>query len=248
MKTTINIQNVRNWIKEVFETHKINLRIHKDFPKYRLIEIMLPYIDLYSKSQYYMNINKSDRAYRTLHYKLHKFKAFNPNFGRQKIEIKKIYNAKTNKYSKEKIVSFNDNYPRFEEPDTFSFLKNHSDIIYDIRIREPILPSTPILNTDSSEEEEEEEAELLFDEMEEETEEETEIEENKKFGRNIDTIIFEDFKTRKLQKKIYNIFKNREKDIVDKSNDDKINKYLNEMKKSIDKSILRDDKLNDILK
>lgn len=162
-KTNINIHNIRDWIKEVFETHKLNLKIHKDFPRYRLIEIMLPYIDLYNKSQYYMNTNKSERAYRSLHYKLHHFIEFNPNFGRQKIEIKQVYSiVKNSKFIKEKIISYNDIHPPFEEPNKIPFMTNHIERIYDIQSRLQYSSATPILYNDSVSESSEE-AELIFD-------------------------------------------------------------------------------------
>jgi len=171
-KTNVSIHNISEWITEVFDTHKINLKIHEDFPKYRLIEIMLPYIDLYNKSQYYMNTNKSERAFRTLHHKLHQFKEFNPQFGRQKMEIKRIYDSNKKKFMITKMISYNETYPLFEEPNKVSFMTNHMEPLYEIRTRRQYSSATPILPSDSSEEEDDEDPN---DDPEEDPEEEPEF-------------------------------------------------------------------------
>jgi hypothetical protein len=116
-----------------------------------------------------MNTNKSDRAFRTLHNKLHRFFHFNPHFGRQKIEINKKYIVSKNKWITEKNIRYNDNHPLFEEPTKVSFMKTHTDIIYEIRHRQlySTLSSNRqiniVINNDSEDSDDEEEPELLFD-------------------------------------------------------------------------------------
>jgi hypothetical protein len=163
-KTNLNIHNIREWIDEMFSNHKLELNIHEDFPRYRLIEIMLPYIDLYNKSQYYMNTNKSERAYRSLHHKLHRFLEYNPSFGRQKINIITKYDENINKFITEKITSYNDNYPLFEEPNKIPFMTNHIESIT-IRTVGYNYSNTqnPVFFHDDSEEEEEEDEEPIFE-------------------------------------------------------------------------------------
>ena len=168
-KTNINIHNVKDWVDEMFSLFKMQLKIHKNFPRHRLMEIMLPYIDLYNKSQYYMNTNKSERSYRTLYNKINRFINFNPRFGRQNIHIHKRYNVVIHKYKNEKIVSYNDKHPAFDENNnnnsTNSFMTNHSEYISNNISRRGSNIEIPIIIQDDSSTEtddDEEEAELAI--------------------------------------------------------------------------------------
>ena len=64
---------------------------------------------------------------------------------------------------------------------------------------------------------------------------------------HIDKIFFYNI-NKKTQRKIFNILMNREKNKSLILENKKMDKYIEEMKKSMDKSILRDEKLNEILK
>ena len=168
---------IRECIDEMFSIYKLELKIHKDFPKYRLIEIMLPYIDLYNKSQYYMNTNKSERAYRLLYHKLHKFIEYNPIFGRKKINIINKYDSSINKFITEKIINYNDSHPVFEEPNKIPFMTNHMEFIMNIRAvgYQQSNIRIPLFIQNDSEEEDEEDEEEEVEEDEDEDEEEAEF-------------------------------------------------------------------------
>ena len=142
VKTAIHNDNIRDFVMEMFSMHKLRVFIHKDFPRSRLTEIMRPYLDLYFKSEYYMNTDKSDRAYRLLHRKLHIFVNHNPQFGRKKVSVKYdiIMSATATatlsmefselsfkeKKTRKKIISFEDDHPNFyDDKKNIPFLLNH---------------------------------------------------------------------------------------------------------------------------
>ena len=160
-KTNVNIYNIKDCVDEMFSLFKLRLEIHKNFSKYRLIEIMLPYIDLYNKSQYYMNTNKSERLYRSLYHKLHRFIEYNRCFGRQKIHIHKKYDPILNTFVQEKIVSYDDDHPLFEENNNIPFMTNHIECILNNRIRgsQPSNIEIPLIVFNQVEEEEYEDEE-----------------------------------------------------------------------------------------
>ena len=103
-------QNILMHVNEMFEDHKINIRIHRCFPKDILFTIMKPYLELYYMSSYSMNENKKIYHYRTLHKKLHEFVKHNPAFGRRTVKM-----VEKGPFSKSRKINyyFNDNCPRF---------------------------------------------------------------------------------------------------------------------------------------
>lgn len=106
------VQDVRNIVKDMFEDHKITIKIHKDFPNYRLFSIMKPYLRFYFISNYSMNEFKKRLHYKILHRKLHEFIKFNPNFGRKKVRLIAVTlfskSKKIEHYFDEIYIPFND--------------------------------------------------------------------------------------------------------------------------------------------
>jgi hypothetical protein len=60
------------------------LRIHNDFPKDRLVNIMRPYLRLYLIHEYSISdTSKRSDSYETLQEKMNRFIEYNPQFGRK---------------------------------------------------------------------------------------------------------------------------------------------------------------------
>ena len=164
-KTAVNIYNIKDQLEEMFLFHKIKTPpIHNEFPKTRLIEIMLPYLSLYNKSQYYINTQKAEQSHIKLHNKLLRFKLYNPIFGRKKIHV--LYDAFRKKLGK--TVSFNDRHIIFENNNKTTFMTNH----YENTVKYPLPRRVTIIPIQEPEEESEEEAEFVFEDSEEDSEEE----------------------------------------------------------------------------
>ena len=101
------LNDILEFVRDMFEDHNMKCNIHKHFPKERLMFIMKPYLTLYFMSKYALNIHKKMRAKRILHQKLHKFVSFNPGFGKKKVKL--ISNNKRCEYFfEEKCIPFHD--------------------------------------------------------------------------------------------------------------------------------------------
>jgi len=142
-KTTVHINNVLFMTKAMLIEYKIPFYINKDFPRYQLINIMRPYLDLYNKSQYYMNIEKAKMTSHVLRSKLYIFYKFNSIFGRKKITVKYNNNFQKQK-TIEKIISFHDAHPPFNNIKN-NFLSSHIE-----RVNVPSSSSVTINNSEES--------------------------------------------------------------------------------------------------
>jgi hypothetical protein len=80
-------QEVNDIVKDMFDDHKISIKISKDFPNDKLFSIMKPYLSLYFISNYSLNEFKKRLHFKILHRKLHEFFTFNPNFGKKKVRF-----------------------------------------------------------------------------------------------------------------------------------------------------------------
>lgn len=103
------------------------LKIHEDFPKDKLVEIMRPYLHLYYIHLFYIEgTSKKENSYYILKKKLRHFVKFNPQFGRKKITI---FKEGTN------TVEFNDECIQFHKEYQESELKS-----INISLRNPFDP------------------------------------------------------------------------------------------------------------
>jgi len=109
------IQDISDHVKEMFDEHKINIRIHKNFPKDELYIIMKPYLELYYLSNYSLNNCIKDYNYSILHKKLHEFKDFNPTFGRRTVKMVQLHNS--SKFRKVEHCFNNKHIPFFDNKD-----------------------------------------------------------------------------------------------------------------------------------
>jgi hypothetical protein len=107
------IQDVRYTVKDMFEDHRISIKIHKRFPNEKLFSIMKPYLRLYFISNYSLNEFKKRVHFKILHKKLHEFIKFNPTFGRKKVRLIELTPFST---SKKMEHYFDENYIVFNEP------------------------------------------------------------------------------------------------------------------------------------
>ena len=106
-------KDVRDIVKDMFDDHRITMKINKSFPKDKLFTIMKPYLHLYFISNYSLNEYKKRLHYKQLHRKLHEFFTFNPNFGRKKVRFIEV-----RPFSKSKKIEhyFEDKHIDFNEP------------------------------------------------------------------------------------------------------------------------------------
>lgn len=156
--TSINIRSIV--LKMLDHCQIYGYRIHVDFPKDRLLEIMRPYIDLYYKARYSINHNKSKEYIGKLRMKLYDFFQYNPTFGRKKVVFKYITVKGTMSRRKvvEKIV-FNESHIHFFKKEvTKEFMQSHlknnpDDIIYEEDEEEEVLD----LDSDSDSQDESDE-------------------------------------------------------------------------------------------
>jgi hypothetical protein len=133
-----------------------NLRIDKDFPVSRFVEIMRPYLALYYSQIYSLDLAERDNAEYELKILLRRFAMYNPRFGKRCIKIMK---------GKPNEVYFLDDHIKFQRINhCISYQRSHIDFIerdnsdlFDRIIRQSISrdPSTTIMevnNGDPSEE------------------------------------------------------------------------------------------------
>ena len=117
-----------NTIAVMLSTNKYTqrIRIHKDFPKKKLIDIMKPYLYLYLTTNYGTELNKRSEYEYRLNKKLKLFGKFNPKFGR-KLIVSNVSFTNENKYRTE----FNDKYISFDNEYDNDFMNNHLNPIDD---------------------------------------------------------------------------------------------------------------------
>lgn len=104
------------------------IKIHNDFPKKKLVDIMRPYLLLYFISKYSLNLEKQFNYSRILKNKLTRFFNFNPIFGRKKVDIIQIYSPEEKKMIKKKNIYFIDKHISFYDNNQDDFLESHCKI------------------------------------------------------------------------------------------------------------------------
>lgn len=98
----------------IINTYFPFFKIHPDFPKKRLVEIMSPYLLLYYKYRYSLETFESCKKHlRELQLKLASFFRFNEQFGRKHIHVTKQLNPTTGKPEYIQHVTFNEDHPVF---------------------------------------------------------------------------------------------------------------------------------------
>ena len=106
--------DVCDYIKQMLGEYNRRIKVHKEFPKDKLHEIMKPYLYLYLTSKYSMNENKQLDSRKQLLKKMKRFYLFNPQFGRKNIQ----------NCINQTIVTINDKHIQFTEKDP-DFLVSH---------------------------------------------------------------------------------------------------------------------------
>jgi len=108
-------------IGDMFSEHKIyNMKIHKDFPKLELKELMMPYLKLHYTNKMTMNKWKKAHTFMKLHKMLHNLKRESPSFGRKKYMKTMVENKP--KYLKH---YFETKMPKMNAVSLDKFMKNH---------------------------------------------------------------------------------------------------------------------------
>jgi hypothetical protein len=107
------------------------IRIHQDFPKEKLVNIMRPYLLLYFQSLYSLDEYKRSESMDLLIIKLIKFYKYNSKFGRRNIKTEKYINCKRKISTIQfklpayrRIVTFNDDHISFSNTNT-QFMTSH---------------------------------------------------------------------------------------------------------------------------
>lgn len=123
----IGKRNVFDIVDEMLKYYHVDkqIRIHRDFPSDLLLEIMRPYIKLYFESLYNLNNSLRNDVSMKLHSKLCKLIKHNPNFGRKRINL--VSNKENPFKKKQKVISYNSDFPKFETLDLNRFLNNHNE-------------------------------------------------------------------------------------------------------------------------
>lgn len=121
-----NIDTLYNSILVMIESYNDNtigdIKIHEDFPKKQLVNIMKPYLTLYLSYKYSLINTEKINSKIILYKKLKDFYNFNPSFGRQKIKVHHYFSKNKKKYKN--IYTYNDNHINFYE-ETNTFLTSH---------------------------------------------------------------------------------------------------------------------------
>jgi hypothetical protein len=121
----INNSDIEELYYDVLEMLRKNkfarrLNIDRSFPKKRLVEIMRPYIEIYYRYIYSLNLCDQNSSLTDLDAKLRKFYFFNPKFGRKYIKLN--VNPPDNLFFNDECVKFNkDEY-------SGDFMKSHLEI------------------------------------------------------------------------------------------------------------------------
>jgi len=113
-------------VKYMFMRHNIKrIRIHREFPHNKLVQIMKPYLMLYYKSNYSLDIQLRNIAYNTLHHKLLRFARYNSQFGRKYI----TQSLSADLLNRKQSISFNEDYIAFNSPESQNisgFMNSHN--------------------------------------------------------------------------------------------------------------------------
>jgi len=118
---TNQIGNIREMVHHIFQHNKIFcIYIHREFPEDRLLNIMRPYISLFFRMKYSLNLSYKTHLSLILKYSLLKFVEYNKCFGRrmQKRDLRKDGKSI-------RILDFNDKHIEFEWPIQTVFRENH---------------------------------------------------------------------------------------------------------------------------
>jgi len=123
---SVQAEHIREMIAEWYHREDMFLNFNMNFPKERLVEIFLPYLELYLKFRYSLDRGIQSKSFKLLSNALQKFdtRQFNA-FGRKIISMKK--NNTNGKLFKTK-PTYNDKHP--EPPHNVSNLRLSSTIVY----------------------------------------------------------------------------------------------------------------------
>lgn len=105
-----------------YTTINSSIKIHQNFPKKQLVDIMKPYLTLYFSHKYSLITTKKIQSKNILYKKLNDFYMFNPVFGRQQITVQTIFSKNKNIYKN--IYTYNDKHISFYK-DSKTFLTSH---------------------------------------------------------------------------------------------------------------------------
>ena len=107
------------------------IKIHKEFPKDKLVEIMKPYLYLFYLYEYSLDNSRRDVAYDQLVVKLTKFTEYNPDFGKKIITKTQSKNPFLNEDCDD-IITFNDKCCNFysKNKTTNLFTINHLNMAH----------------------------------------------------------------------------------------------------------------------
>jgi hypothetical protein len=105
-----------------YTTINSSIKIHQNFPKKQLVDIMKPYLTLYFSHKYSLITTKKIQSKNILYKKLNDFYMFNPVFGRQQITVQTIFSK--NKKIYKNIYTYNDKHISFYI-DSKTFLTSH---------------------------------------------------------------------------------------------------------------------------
>jgi hypothetical protein len=100
------------------------LRIDVEFPKSRFVKIIKPYLNIYYRYLYSLNISERNSSLKDLNTRLKQFYFFNPKFGRRSIRIGK---------GSPNVVGFNDACINFCRN---SYVENYSNSHLDVEIED----------------------------------------------------------------------------------------------------------------
>jgi hypothetical protein len=138
IRNYVNVSNCEllySEIKIMLRIYAKKIRIHKDFPVEKIINIMRPYLHLYYLEKYAINgTAKKYESGNLLEKKMRLFYSFNPQFGRKYIRFlsKPVYNF-DNKDNKRKrypsVTIFNDKHISFNEtPEELDIISETQDM------------------------------------------------------------------------------------------------------------------------
>jgi hypothetical protein len=110
---------------------KNKIIIDNDFPSYKLIQVMRPYLLLFITSKYSLLSYKRIDSANFLRYLLLRFNSYNPQFGRKKYKIVIKYNNNFEKKIVGRITEFDEKHIKFNntEKQNECFLKDHLDFV-----------------------------------------------------------------------------------------------------------------------
>ena len=109
----------------IYKRSKIN--IHDEFPRMKLVDIMMPYLKIYFVYRFCVHQDQSEYKRCELYYKLNEFQKYNPRFGRKYQKVTNVfYNKK--EYSEtfdEHHISFYKQQKYFPDSHTRLIERNH---------------------------------------------------------------------------------------------------------------------------